>query len=248
MSRLGATSHWRRWLALVLLLGGLQQLSAAALIHAKAWLAPVLIDRAWSLTLAGGGAPVKPWSWADTWPVARLEVPALDVDLLVLAGDSGNALAFGPGHAWASAALGSPGLAVIGGHRDTHFAFLRDLWIGAQLQLQLADGRRRAYRVEALEIVDASRERLLNSIIPIVDDFERAFQLVPENETDSTWVEGFTLILRKLQGALLREGVTVIEAEGNPLGLKIVAALLFAVHIMIGENRHQWRVFNSPKT
>lgn len=160
MSRLGATSHWRRWLALVLLLGGLQQLSAAALIHAKAWLAPVLIDRAWSLTLAGGGAPVKPWSWADTWPVARREVPALDVDLLVLAGDSGNALAFGPGHAWASAALGSPGLAVIGGHRDTHFAFLRDLWIGAQLQLQLADGRRRAYRVEALEIVDASRERL----------------------------------------------------------------------------------------
>ena len=67
MSRLGATSHWRRWLALVLLLGGLQQLSAAALIHAKAWLAPVLIDRAWSLTTRG----VRPSGAGTTTPLSR---------------------------------------------------------------------------------------------------------------------------------------------------------------------------------
>jgi len=98
--------------------------------------------------------------WADTWPVARLRVPAQDVELLVLAGDSGNALAFGPGHASASAALGSAGLAVIGGHRDTHFAFLRDLPVGALLQLELPDGRWRSYEVESSWIVDASRELL----------------------------------------------------------------------------------------
>jgi len=41
---------------------------------------------------------VKPWSWADTWPVARIEVKRLHASAIVLAGSSGQALAFGPGH------------------------------------------------------------------------------------------------------------------------------------------------------
>lgn len=154
------SSRWRRLLALLLLLAGLQQLAGAGIIKAKAWLAPVLIGQAWSRSLAVGGEPVKPWPWADTWPVARLRVPAQGVDLLVLAGDSGNALAFGPGHANASAQLGGVGLAVIGGHRDTHFAFLQQLQPGALLQLQLPDGELRAYRVETLSVVNAQEQSL----------------------------------------------------------------------------------------
>tara|TARA_R110000823_G_scaffold232224_3_gene358740 strand:+ start:7794 stop:8333 length:540 start_codon:yes stop_codon:yes gene_type:complete len=144
----------------VLLLAALVQGAGAAIIQAKAWLAPVLIERAWRASLAAGGAPVKPWPWADTWPVARLQAPEQGADLLVLAGDTGNALAFGPGHALASAPLGSQGLAVIGGHRDTHFAFLQSLAPGAALRLQLVSGEWRHYRVRATEVVDATRERL----------------------------------------------------------------------------------------
>ena len=88
---------WRQCLVLLLALAGMQQLAGAGLIKAKAWLAPVLIERAWLASLDNPGARVKPWPWADTWPVARLRVPAEGVDLLVLEGDSGNALAFGPG-------------------------------------------------------------------------------------------------------------------------------------------------------
>ena len=160
MSRPVANKDWRRLLALLLALAACQQLSAAGLIKAKAWLAPVLIERAWAQSLSLGGRPVKPWPWADTWPVAKLRVPALGVERLVLAGDTGNALAFGPGHSSASASLGSAGLAVIGGHRDTHFAFLRALPSGARLQLQLPDGTWRAYRVESIEVVDASTHDL----------------------------------------------------------------------------------------
>jgi sortase A len=154
------SDSWRRLLVLVLVLAGLQQLAAAGIIKAKAWLAPVLIELAWSESLAQSGAPVKPWPWADTWPVARLRVPAENVDLLVLAGDSGNALAFGPGHAVASASLGSAGLAVIGGHRDTHFEFLRDLRPGAAIELQLRDGSLRNYRVEGTAIADIRTQSL----------------------------------------------------------------------------------------
>jgi sortase A len=151
---------WRAVLLLCLLLIGLQQLAAAGVIKAKAWLAPVLIATAWEHSLELDGAVVKPWPWADTWPVARLRVPAVGVDQLVLAGDSGNALAFGPGHARASARLGSAGLAVIAGHRDTHFAFLQHVQPGVGLQLQLPDGTLRDYRVRAARIVDAQQHVL----------------------------------------------------------------------------------------
>ena len=43
------------------------------------------------------GRPVKPWSWADTWPVARIIVPRIGRSAIALAGASGQALAFGLG-------------------------------------------------------------------------------------------------------------------------------------------------------
>lgn len=157
MSRL---EHWRAALVLLLLLLGLQQLAGAGVIKAKAWLAPVLIEDAWTRSRANSGAPVRPWPWADTWPVARLQVPASSIDLLVLAGDTGNALAFGPGHASASAPPGERGTVVIGGHRDTHFAFLRNLKPGTAMRLQTTDGASRTYRVDTAQVVDAEVQQL----------------------------------------------------------------------------------------
>ena len=68
-----------------------------AYIHAKALLAQVLLERAFTETIASG-RETKPWSWADTWPVARIEVKRIHASTIVLAGSSGQALAFGPGH------------------------------------------------------------------------------------------------------------------------------------------------------
>jgi sortase A len=160
MRRLLRLERSRDVVVLCLVILGLQQIAAVAVIQAKAWLAPVLIERAWHRTLATGGQPTTPWPWADTWPVARLRAPTRGVDRLVLSGESGNALAFGPGHAMASAALGSNGLAVIGGHRDTHFSFLRHLGKADPLRLQLPDGQWREYRVRGSRIANADREKL----------------------------------------------------------------------------------------
>ena len=141
-------------------LSGIVLLAKAGYIQAKASLAQYLIEDAWQAS-APAGRSVKPWPWADTWPVARLRLPGERVDLLVLAGDSGHALAFGPGHSLASAPLGSGGLAVVGGHRDTHFAFLRDLLPGTPLELELPDGSVRRYRTAAGAIVDIRRTPLV---------------------------------------------------------------------------------------
>ena len=137
-----------------LVLVGSQQVVDAALIKSKAELAQVLIDRAVAHSLATG-AVVRPWPWADTWPVARLSVPTRQVDLPVLYGAKGNALAFGPGYEAASASPGDPGLVVIAGHRDTHFAFIGELAVNDRLSLQARDGRWQHYRVSSLEVVDS---------------------------------------------------------------------------------------------
>src|SRR6476620_7642942 len=107
----------------VLLRLGFWQAGHGAWIHAKAQLAQYLLQRAWTRTLEGE-RDARPWPWADTWPVARLRVPAHGVDLIVLDGVSGRTLAFAPGHASGSPVPGEMGTSVISGHRDTHFRFL----------------------------------------------------------------------------------------------------------------------------
>ena len=77
--------------ALSVALLGLLLIGQGAYIHAKTLLAQVLLERAFDESVATGRI-VKPWSWADTWPVARIEVTRLHASAIVLAGSSGQAL------------------------------------------------------------------------------------------------------------------------------------------------------------
>lgn len=146
------------------LVAALLALIAAALaldagyLHAKARLAQVLLREAWADSQATGAAH-KPWPWADTHPVARLTVPARGIDQIVLAGDAGRTLAFGPGWAESTARPGAHGTAVISGHRDTHFAFLRELERGDEIDLQGVAAQAR-YRVVDMRVADATNETL----------------------------------------------------------------------------------------
>ncbi|MFT4121554.1 class GN sortase [Bradyrhizobium sp.] len=140
-----------------------------AYIHAKAWLAQVLLERAFQTSIATGH-PVKPWSWADTWPIARIEVKRIGASAIVLAGTSGQALAFGPGHIDQTVDAGERGVAVYAAHRDTHFRFLRNVSIGDEIEITRSDGRHFSYRADASAVVhfDASG----------IDPATRGFELV----------------------------------------------------------------------
>ncbi|HKJ08078.1 MAG TPA: class GN sortase [Gammaproteobacteria bacterium] len=123
---------------------------------------------AWAGTLAGEGR-VKPWPWTDTWPVARLQVPRLGIDEIVLAGASGRTLAFGPGHLDGTAAPGSPGVSVLSGHRDTHFEFLGRVRPGERIRVQSPDGRWHEFTALAPRVVDARHAALvLNAREPLL--------------------------------------------------------------------------------
>jgi sortase A len=148
----GSSWPWKS-LGLALLLIGALQFGHGAWIRAKVWLAQELIAHAWSRTLKGE-TQVKPWPWADTWPVARLSAPNLGIDRYVLASANGSAIAFGPGHLSGTPVPGEPGNSVIGGHRDTHLAFLKNVKPGDELLVERADGTRIAYRVRDALVLD----------------------------------------------------------------------------------------------
>lgn len=137
--------------AVLVALAGLALIGNGLAIHAKAILAQILLDRAFAESLATG-RPVKAWSWADTWPVARLDVPRLLASAIILKGSSGEALAFGPGHLDGTPQPGERGTSVISAHRDTHFAFLRDIRVGDTIRVTRADGMIVWFRITGTEI------------------------------------------------------------------------------------------------
>lgn len=138
-------------------LAGLTLVGQGAWIHVKALLAQVLLERAFADSIATG-RDVKPWFWADTWPVARITVKRLNATAIVLAGSSGQALAFGPGHVELTSDAGERGVAVYSAHRDTHFRFLREAVIGDEIAVTRRDGLTFRYRVDGTSVVrfDAS--------------------------------------------------------------------------------------------
>jgi len=128
--------------AFVMGAAGLVLLAQGLWIPAKAQVAQILLERAFERSVETG-EPQKPWPWADTVPVARVEAERLHVSEIVLAGGSGQAMAFGPAEL-----AGLPrDVRVLAGHRDTHFRFMRDLRQGDTLLLKGVDGSRARYRI-----------------------------------------------------------------------------------------------------
>ena len=138
--------------AIILALAGAVLLGQGVYIHAKALLAQVLLECAFDETITSGHT-VKPWPWADTWPVARIEVPRLHASTIALAGSSGQALAFGPGHLELTPDAGERGVAVYSAHRDTHFRFLKEIAIGDEIVITRSDGKEIRYRADGATVV-----------------------------------------------------------------------------------------------
>jgi sortase A len=189
------------WLA-CLVSGGLL-VSNGAYMWAKAQLAQVLIAHAWQSSVQAAeintllpnanqtfkekSFKTKPWPWADTYPVAKIQFYSGPTSrfgsqrqarqqklagtrqkklaaqpLYVLAGASGRTMAFGPGHMSATPLPLEGGNSVITGHRDTHFAALQHLNQGDLIHVQTLEGQGE-YQVTATFIVHQSQTQIIES-------------------------------------------------------------------------------------
>lgn len=120
-----------------------------------------------------------------------------------------TAEADGQANGAASTDIAAPDVAALTAERDSYLDQLK------RSLAEFANYRRRVdqERAQAREL--ATRD-LLRALVPIVDDFQRALAAVPEELRGNPWVQGVHLIERKLVALLEREGVTPIEALGQP--------------------------------
>lgn len=84
--------------------------------------------------------------------------------------------------------------------------------------------RSRAEFINYRKRTDAEKRRLgemftantLTQFLPVVDDFDRAMSAVPEDEQDTGWVNGITMIQAKLNTLLQKAGVNEVPGVNAP--------------------------------
>lgn len=137
-----------------------------AYIHAKATLAQQLLESAWTESIISNSKlelsipkNIRPWSWADTWPIYKLSIPSINLTSLVLKDASGESLAFGPGLLTQSIKPGEFGNSFIAAHRDTHFKAIKKLLLGQNIMIQNRLNQTLTFVVDRITVVDSRVER-----------------------------------------------------------------------------------------
>jgi molecular chaperone GrpE len=79
---------------------------------------------------------------------------------------------------------------------------------------ELANARKRFQREREQAYTNAKAD-LFVRVLPIVDDFERAIDTLPDDLSGQPWIEGMKLIQHKFRTLLEQDGVRPIEAAGQ---------------------------------
>jgi len=69
---------------------------------------------------------------------------------------------------------------------------------------------------EKEELSKFANTTFILAILPVLDDLERAFAAIPSQLDKADWVDGIKLIARKLRAGLEAQGLSPIEALGQP--------------------------------
>jgi molecular chaperone GrpE len=89
---------------------------------------------------------------------------------------------------------------------------LQERWHRAAADL--ANLRRRTEQ-ERGEVEQFASMRLVQELLPVLDNFERALATIPGNLAMLTWLQGIMLIQRHLEALLEQQGLAPIESQGQ---------------------------------
>ncbi|MFH0887099.1 MAG: nucleotide exchange factor GrpE, partial [bacterium] len=78
------------------------------------------------------------------------------------------------------------------------------------------DNLRKRSESEREEIVKISNEALMQALLPILDNFDRAIRSAEEHQIHEEVLKGFALINQQFQDILKRAGLEEIQAQGQP--------------------------------
>ena len=207
--------------------------SRAVYLHAKTQLAGVLIRRAWEQSIQSG-RPHPPWPWADTHPVARLRIPRLGYDEIVLDDATPRTLAFGPALMLSGAGLGKPGNVLLAGHRTSWFLPLEAIAQGDMIQVDWFDARHgglieRTYIVNLIRVVDPHDVRLLE---PTSEDALTLLTCYPFGRSPSS-PQRFVVRASPLGASRLAASTAARRCEGGeslPVNCALRASKTVVIH------------------
>jgi len=77
------------------------------------------------------------------------------------------------------------------------------------------DNYRKRTQKERLEMSKVASEEIITSLLPVVDDLERAGSFDPEKTSSSSLAEGIALINNKLNALLRQKGVEAFDVIGK---------------------------------
>jgi molecular chaperone GrpE len=92
------------------------------------------------------------------------------------------------------------------------------------LRAEFENYKRNAIK-ERSETIKYGSERLINEILGVADNFERALQTKVSPETMNTYVQGVEMTANELKQVLQRNGVTEVKVEGTPFDPNTMEAL-----------------------
>ncbi len=92
-------------------------------------------------------------------------------------------------------------------------------------QADLANYRQRSEQ-ERRETIEFANSVLIASLLPVIDDLDRAIASIPAGLDESSWTEGIKLIYNKLKATLQSQGLTEIEAIGEPFDPRLHEAVM----------------------
>ena len=113
---------------------------------------------------ADGSPAMEPIEGA---PVARLVIPRVGLDDIVLEGVTDQALNGGPGHLPGSVMPGAPGNSVVSAHRDRHFRRLGELSLGDTITTYTEQDTT-TWRVIARTVVNRGAPALHREAAPVL--------------------------------------------------------------------------------
>lgn len=94
-----------------------------------------------------------------------------------------------------------------------------------RIQAEYDNFRKRTQREKAADLKYKS-QALVTELLPVVDNFERALQAKPTDDSSKNFVEGIEMVYRQLTTALEKEGVEVIETVGEVFDPNIHQAVM----------------------
>lgn len=148
------------WIEACLWTVGCLAIGYCAFIWGRAYYDQTQANWALNHVLPGDPGTGAPKVAAEGSLFGRIDIPRLDISVIVFEGTSDDTLARGVGHLRGTAAPGQRGNLVLAGHRDTFFRELRNIRRGDQISVKAPDAEYQ-YSVDSTAIVQPTQTEVV---------------------------------------------------------------------------------------